>query len=388
MRPRPPSERDFTSFLRSPAVASRVGLALGICFGLAFLTGLYSHWQQNPDAWFPPPTRPVWGYRLTQGLHVASGTAAIPLLLVKLWTVYPKLFAALPDLRKPRAALLNALERGSIAVLVASGIFMLATGIANSAQWYPWSFTFRLTHYALAWVAIGALVVHIMVKLPLIRGALGADIDSTENDRPGTAHRASGMTRRGLVGTAYAAAAVAVLSTAGATVPLLRKVSVFGVRSGDGPGGIPINRSARAARVTALATAGDYTLVVANGDREVEVDLDRLTSMRRHTYDLPIACVEGWSAQGTWAGPRIRDLMALVDAPEGADVVVRSLQPSGPYTTTLLPGNFAAADNTLLATHLSGERLSIDHGFPCRVIAPNRPGVLQTKWVARLEVRT
>jgi len=41
---------------------------------------------------------------------------------------------------------------------------------------------------------------------------------------------------------------------------------------------------------------------------------------------------------------------------------------------------------TLLALDLSGEPLSLDHGFPCRLIAPDRPGVLQTKWVARLEV--
>ena len=30
--------------------------------------------------------------------------------------------------------------------------------------------------------------------------------------------------------------------------------------------------------------------------------------------------------------------------------------------------------------------LHIDHGYPARLIAPNRPGVQQTKWVARLEV--
>ncbi|WP_148668402.1 molybdopterin-dependent oxidoreductase, partial [Streptomyces sp. WAC05950] len=27
----------------------------------------------------------------------------------------------------------------------------------------------------------------------------------------------------------------------------------------------------------------------------------------------------------------------------------------------------------------------LDHGYPARIIAPNRPGVLQTKWVGRLE---
>jgi DMSO/TMAO reductase YedYZ molybdopterin-dependent catalytic subunit len=41
---------------------------------------------------------------------------------------------------------------------------------------------------------------------------------------------------------------------------------------------------------------------------------------------------------------------------------------------------------TLLALRLNGEELSPDHGYPARLIAPNRPGVLQTKWVGRLEV--
>jgi DMSO/TMAO reductase YedYZ molybdopterin-dependent catalytic subunit len=39
---------------------------------------------------------------------------------------------------------------------------------------------------------------------------------------------------------------------------------------------------------------------------------------------------------------------------------------------------------TLLAYAVNGETLNLDHGFPCRLIAPNRPGVLQTKWVARI----
>ena len=40
----------------------------------------------------------------------------------------------------------------------------------------------------------------------------------------------------------------------------------------------------------------------------------------------------------------------------------------------------------LLATHLNGERLNVDHGYPLRLIAPNRPGVLNTKWLAMIEV--
>src|SRR5262249_52971448 len=93
-----PKEDDFSSWLRSPAVTARVGLWLGVTFGLAFVTGVLSHWPQPPSPWLPFPTSPSWGYRVTQGIHVISGTAAVPLLLVKLWTVSPNLLA-----RPPRA---------------------------------------------------------------------------------------------------------------------------------------------------------------------------------------------------------------------------------------------------------------------------------------------
>ncbi len=59
----PPEEHAFTSRLRSPAVAARVGLWLGICFGIAFLTGLYSHFSQDTPGWLTLPTRRVHLYR-------------------------------------------------------------------------------------------------------------------------------------------------------------------------------------------------------------------------------------------------------------------------------------------------------------------------------------
>jgi hypothetical protein len=383
--PRIPAEDDFTSSLRSAAVASRVGLWLGICFGLAFVTGVISHEAYVTHPVLAFPTRPTWGYRVTQGVHVLSGTAAIPLLLVKLWSVFPKLFARPP--REVRQLVVHGLERASIGVLVAAAIFQLATGLANSAQWYPWDFHFRATHYAVAWVAIGALLVHVAVKLPLIRAALGADVDDTALDR-GSATTPGPVTRRGLVRGALLASGVAVVATAGSTVPALRKVSVLGVRSGDGPAGIPVNKSAKAADVVAAALSPDYRLVVAYDGRERSFSREDLERLDQHTAGLPIACVEGWSAHGHWTGVRVRDLLDLVEAPRGRDVRVVSLQQHGPFRETTLPGQFADDPLTLLALGLSGAPLAIDHGYPCRLIAPNRPGVLQTKWVGRLEVLT
>lgn len=380
-----PSVASFPSRLRSAAVAARVGLWLGVCFVVCFGTGLISHYAQNPDHPVPFPADPVWGYRVTQGLHVATGTAAVPLLLVKLWTVYPRLF--LRPARGARRLLLDALERGGIAVLVAAAVFQLASGLANAAQWYPWAFSFRATHYGVAWVAIGALLLHVAVKLPVIRGALEADVEDTTYDRA-SATMPGALSRRGLLRSSWVAAGVAVLATAGSTVPLLRRVSVLGVRSGGGPMGVPVNKSATAAGVTASATRSGYRLRVVHGDREVSLSRAGLLALPQATHELPIACVEGWSASGLWTGVPVRTLLDLVGAPAGSDVEVSSLQESGPYTTTVLHANFADDPRTLLALTLAGEPLSLDHGYPARVIAPDRPGVLQTKWVRRLEVAT
>jgi DMSO/TMAO reductase YedYZ molybdopterin-dependent catalytic subunit len=121
-------------------------------------------------------------------------------------------------------------------------------------------------------------------------------------------------------------------------------------------------------------------------DLTTTLTLADLESMPQTTADLPIACVEGWSATGTWTGVRVRDLLALVDAPVGAGLEIHSLQKSGAFRRTQLPAQFASDPSTLLALRLDGETLSIDHGYPCRVIAPDRPGVLQTKWVTTMTV--
>ena len=263
-----PAPEDFPSRLRSAAVAARVGVWLGACFGVCFLTGLLSHYAQNPTQPVPFPTSPSWGYRLTQGVHILSGMAAVPLLLVKLWTVYPRLY--LRPAKGLRRLAVDLLERASIGVLVAAAIFQLATGLANATRWYPWDFSFRSTHYALAWVAVGALLVHIAVKLPITRDVLRGDVEDVEHDRA-SATEPGVLSRRGLLRTTWAAAAVAVVANAGASVPLLRKVSVFAVNSGTGPMGIPINKTAAAAKVSASATSADYRLVVVCGERSVRM---------------------------------------------------------------------------------------------------------------------
>jgi DMSO/TMAO reductase YedYZ molybdopterin-dependent catalytic subunit len=141
--------------------------------------------------------------------------------------------------------------------------------------------------------------------------------------------------------------------------------------------------------VTETAADPDWTLaVLVDGSEIATLTLADLRALPQHTVDLPIACVEGWSAQGRWSGVRLTDVLAAASAPAGGDVLVTSLQQQGAFRRTVLPAGFAHDPRTLLALDLAGAELSLDHGYPCRLIAPNRPGVLQTKWLSSLEVTT
>ncbi|MCT2582947.1 molybdopterin-dependent oxidoreductase [Actinophytocola gossypii] len=353
---------EFRGAAHDERVTVRIGLWLGVSFGICFLTGLLSHFAQRGSYW---PSAPADLYRITQGVHVVSGVASVPLLLAKLWSVYPKLFGR-PLVR----SLPHALERASILVLSGAAFFEVVTGLFNVAQNYVWGFGFVEAHHTVAWVAIGSVLVHVAVKLPVVRRGL------SRLDR----EPAPVLSRRQFLRSTWLATGVAVVATAGATVPALRDVSVLSWRSARGPQGVPVNRTARAAGVTEV----DDTWRLTVGMREFS--LAELRALPQSTETLPIACVEGWSQSATWTGVPVADLLRLAGVAPGARVRVSSLEERGAYRTSELPGTHSDDPRTLLALRLNGEVLSPDHGYPCRLIAPSRPGVLQTKWVTRLEV--
>lgn len=388
----------FRGALHDERTASLIGTALGVAFATAFLTGLISHelqLQQHSPTWIP--ARPVWIYRFTQGLHVVSGLAAIPLLLAKLWTVYPRLFAW-----PPVSSLLHALERLSILVLVAGAIFELVTGLLNTVQWYPWAFGFRATHYDVAWITVGALIVHLAVKAPAIARGYRKPAAETEAEaetplpqrEPATTpdipvpptKKSSVISRRALLTATGAAVGVVTLTTAGQSVSWLRGVDLLAPRDpAVGPQGLPINRTAAQAGVLDTALDPSWQLEV-EGPQPYRLTLAQLAAMPQYEAVLPIACVEGWSVNGRWAGVRLLDLLDRAGAPPTANIRIVSIEQVGSYANVAMSSEYARDPLTLLALRLGGAPLSIDHGYPARIIAPGRPGVLQTKWVRRIEV--
>jgi DMSO/TMAO reductase YedYZ molybdopterin-dependent catalytic subunit len=372
----PPAGRlSFSSRIHHERTSTLLGIALGVAFAVCFGTGLLSHAAQTPIPWFPWPSRPAWLYRITQGLHVFTGLATIPLLLGKLWAVYPHLWRW-PPLRGAA----NAVERAALVPLVGGALFLLVTGVTEIDYWYPYRFFFKTAHFWAAWITFGALVIHV--------GATASVTASGLRDRQATAPATQeGLDRRRFLLVIAAAGGAVALTTVGSAVTPLRRLAVLAPRQpGVGPQGLPVNHQARDVGVPDVHADPGYRLRVRGRvTRPVELSLQDLRARPSREVELPISCVEGWSYSARWRGIRLRDLLDEAGADPRGDVIVRSLQTRGPYAGARIDAAHAHDPDTLLALAVNGAPLHLDHGFPLRLIAPNNPGVLQTKWVTEVE---
>ncbi|MGW5279264.1 molybdopterin-dependent oxidoreductase [Streptomyces collinus] len=419
-RPRLPVSPEFwRSPLRGPWFTSVLGLVLLVGVTVLFVTGLLSYAAYNPGLspvndttpgkgilgfyLFPWPTGPVWLYRFTQGLHVTLGITLIPVLLAKLWSVVPRLFT-LP----PARSLAHALERISLLLLVGGGLFEFTTGVLNVQLDYVFPGSFYPLHFYGAWVFFAAFVAHAVLKAPAAvrtvrrrRGVPEAGVREEgvreegvreEGDLVATRPDAPTVSRRGALALVGGGSLLLFLTTVGQSLGgPFRRTALLAPHGGPdpagGPNGFQINKTAAYAGIDPAETGRDaWRLVVTGRTGTVRLDRAQLLRMPLHSSSLPIACVEGWStADQWWRGVRLRDLAALVgydgDPP---DLFVESLQRHGAFRHAALRANQVADGRSLLALYVNGEELSPDHGHPARIIVPAAPGVLNTKWVARL----
>jgi hypothetical protein len=375
-------------------VTARIGLALGIAVGLLFVTGLLSHYQYEPWSWLPEPASPVWGYRLTQGIHVATGIATIPLLLVKLWSVYPNLFRF-----PPIKSIKRAIERATVAILVSTALVQVITGFLNVLNWYPFPWYFTTVHRFLAYVLVGSVLLHVGIKLPDIGYGLQAKVREADvltetpwDENPESHSNAGtlpdpptpGISRRGVLTAVGAGVGLVVLTSAGQTVTPLERIGLLAPRQWTkGPQGVPVNRTAEQAKIMAAATSPTWALEVA-GPKPYRLTLADLDPRAVHEAEFPINCVEGWSVGAHWRGLSLLDLVLQAGGTADSRIQLISVEENWGFNHSFVEGPQLSA--ALLATHLNGERLDLDHGYPLRLISPNRAGVLNTKWLGRIEV--
>ncbi|MGV9283543.1 molybdopterin-dependent oxidoreductase [Streptomyces sp. NPDC003730] len=417
LAPRLPSSPGFwRSPLRGPWFTSVLGLVLLAGITALFVTGLLSYAAYNPDlspvndktpdkgilgfylfAW---PTDPPWLYRLTQGVHVTLGLVLIPVLLAKLWSVVPRLFT-LP----PARSLAHALERVSLLLLVGGALFEFVTGVLNIQLDYLFPGSFYPLHFYGAWVFFAAFVAHAVLKAPAalrnarrMRARAGRDPDGTPAGRePDDGLRSprpdpATVSRRGALWTVGGGSLLLLATSAGRSFDGPARATALlaphgGAEPGGGPNGFQINKTASYAGIDAAETREDaWRLTVVGRTGTVRLTRADLLRLPQHSAALPIACVEGWSTSDQWwRGVRLRDLAALAGFDDGPpDLLVESLQRRGAFRSGALRANQVADPRSLLALSVNGETLSADHGYPARIIVPAAPGVLNTKWVARM----
>jgi DMSO/TMAO reductase YedYZ molybdopterin-dependent catalytic subunit len=415
-RPPPgPTRSEFwKSPLRGPWLTSFIGSALLPLIAVCALTGFLSQlaytpqlgennllpdgglgWQVFPFDW---PTRWAFLYAVTQGLHVVTGVVAIPLLFAKLWSVMPQLFEW-PPLR----SLAHLLERLGLALLVGGALFVFFTGVMNIQLFYPWNFSFVPSHYYAALVFLAALALHVALKIPTARKAfsdqgvfrpLKSNLADTrpepyrEGSTTAIKPAAASISRRGMLATVAAASAglgaMMAAQSIGGPLRSLGILAPHGRTLDDGPNGFPVNKTAEAAGIAPEEVAPSWQLAL-NGPQRLRLSREQLLAMPQHTYDLPIACVEGWSTTQAWTGVRLRDLAAAAGASSASQVLVESLQGAGSFRKATLSADQMNDERSLLALRVNGVDLSMDHGFPARVIVPALPGVHCTKWVSYMD---
>jgi len=412
----PPLPR-FSSPLRGPWLTSVFAVVLLGGLPFVIITGLLSYIAYGPQfgqaipgdvgplhlPWFDWPASPSWLYRLTQGLHVGLGLVLVPVVLAKLWSVVPRLYAW-PPVRSPA----QALERLSLLMLVGGILFEIVTGVLNIQYDYVFGFSFYAAHYVGAWVFLGGFVAHVALKLPhMVRGLrsrslrteLRTPLAETRPEEPepdGLAPTHPGVptiSRRGALALVGGGSLLVATLTVGQTLGgplrglafLLPRGRTTAAADG-GPNDFPVNKTFAVSGIDAAAVAGGWRLELTGGPAAVRLDLDAVAALPQHTARLPIACVEGWSTTQTWTGVRLRDLAALAGVPAPASALVRSLEEGAFARATLTAGQVLHPD-ALLAVAVNGAPLGPDHGYPARVIVPALPGVHNTKWVRAIEFR-
>jgi len=123
----------------------------------------------------------------------------------------------------------------------------------------------------------------------------------------------------------------------------------------------------------------------------VSLDIEALLARHRiHDQITRLVCVEGWSAIAWWSGLRFDDLLhAYPPVSQAKWAHIESsvnLDANGnpdPYFVSI---DLLTAQHpqTLLATHLNGKPLTVEHGAPLRLLVPVKLGLKNIKAITRI----
>ena len=114
---------------------------------------------------------------------------------------------------------------------------------------------------------------------------------------------------------------------------------------------------------------------------------------RLHAPRVPgVQWGHGAMGQARWTGVRLRDVLTAAGVrPTAGHVELQGADlpplPTTPHFFRSIPLARALEPSTLLATHMNGEPLTLDHGAPLRLVVPGWAADHWTKWLTRLHVQ-
>jgi DMSO/TMAO reductase YedYZ molybdopterin-dependent catalytic subunit len=130
--------------------------------------------------------------------------------------------------------------------------------------------------------------------------------------------------------------------------------------------------------------SNDYRLKI-DGDvsKPLELTLEELYAMSDVQRTLRIVCVEGWAADVPWEGVTLSRLLSQAGASLKNIASARVETIRGGYSTTVRSDEIANP-NCMIALKAGGAPLTVEHGYPARLVLPPRLGIDWVKYVARI----
>jgi molybdopterin-dependent oxidoreductase-like protein protein len=311
---------------------ARTNLGLLVLLGVAFATGWIA---------FSFATAPA---RWSLILHATSGVAIVLLLP---W----KSMIARHGMRRPRPGRWASIALGLL-VLVS-----LVAGLAHSIGLvFIGPFTAMEFHVGAALVAVPLAVWHVAARRIRLRPT---DVSRRNFLR--------GATVLGVAALGYGASELAVRA---ASLPGIRRRFTGSYESGSfQPGLMPVSSW----MLDAIPEIEPATWTLRSGGRTWTYDeLARFDDRLVATLD----CTGGFYSTQEWSGVRLDRLLQ----PAGASSI-RVVAHTG-YDRRF---PIEDAPHLLLATRFGGQPLDAGHGFPARLVAPNRRGFWWVKWVVAVE---
>jgi DMSO/TMAO reductase YedYZ molybdopterin-dependent catalytic subunit len=123
----------------------------------------------------------------------------------------------------------------------------------------------------------------------------------------------------------------------------------------------------------------------------VSLDIETLLARHRiHDQITRLVCVEGWSAIAWWSGLRFDELLHAY--PPVSQAKWAHMESSVNLDANGTPDPYfvsielltAQHPQTLLATHLNGKPLTVEHGAPLRLLVPMKLGLKNIKAITRI----